>query len=156
MRLYETGFVISPKISDEERDNFIQQMADVVAKKGGKMLNENRWGRRKLAYPIRKFEEGFYVFFLYESEPDVPSELERLFKQTDGVLRYLTVKKDEKEHGKEKKPGIQEEVEKGSAEEASSKAEVKEEVVEPLPSETVEEEFAGEEKSSEDEEKKEE
>jgi len=106
MRQYETGFLISPNLSEEETDALILQMADVVSKKKGKMLKEDRWGKRKLAYPIEKFEEAFYVFFLYEGDPDVSSELERRFKQADAVLRYLTVKKEERENVRKKKKGL--------------------------------------------------
>jgi small subunit ribosomal protein S6 len=94
MKQYETGFLISPNLTEEETDSLILQMAEVVSRKKGKMLKEDRWGKRRLAYPIDRFEEAFYVFFHYEGEHDVSSELERRFKQTDTVLRYLTVKKN--------------------------------------------------------------
>ena len=97
MKLYETAFLIVPNLSEEETEQFIQQMSEVVTKKKGKMVNINKWGKRKLAYQIQKFEDAFYVFFLYEGSPDIPSELERRFKQDENVIRYLTVKKDEKE-----------------------------------------------------------
>ena len=96
MRQYETGFLISPNISEEEMDQLILKMSDIVSKNRGKMLKEDRWGKRKLAYPIKKFNEAFYVFFHYEADPDVPFELERRFKQTDTILRFLTVKKTDK------------------------------------------------------------
>jgi small subunit ribosomal protein S6 len=104
MRQYETGFLISPNLTEEETDKIILQMAEVVSQKKGKMLKEDRWGKRKLAYPLNKFEEAFYVFFHYEGEPEVPSELERRFRQTDNILRYLTVKKEPKEDIKKRKP----------------------------------------------------
>jgi len=105
MKQYETGFLISPNLTEEETDSLILQMAEVVSRKKGKMLKEDRWGKRRLAYPIDRFEEAFYVFFHYEGEHDVSSELERRFKQTDTVLRYLTVKKELKENiRKSKKP----------------------------------------------------
>ena len=104
MRQYETGFLISPNLTEEETDKIILEMAEVVSQKKGKMLKEDRWGKRKLAYPLNKFEEAFYVFFHYEGEHDVPSELERRFRQTDNILRYLTVKKEPKENIKKRKP----------------------------------------------------
>jgi small subunit ribosomal protein S6 len=119
MRQYETGFLISPNLTEEETDKLILQMAEVVSRKKGKMLKEDRWGKRKLAYPINKFEEAFYVFFHYEGEYDVPSELERRFKQTDTILRYLTVKRESKEHIKNmKKPdkALEEEAEESEIE----------------------------------------
>lgn len=103
MRLYETAFLIAPNLPEEEVDSLIQEMADVVKAKKGQMIQEDRWGKRKLAYPIKKFEEAYYVFFLYEGEPDIPAELERLFKQKDTVIRFLTIKKDRRENIRRKK-----------------------------------------------------
>ncbi|MDH4257229.1 MAG: 30S ribosomal protein S6 [Candidatus Aminicenantes bacterium] len=96
MTQYETAFLISPNLEEEAIEKVISQMAEVVKKKG-KLINEDRWGKKKLAYPIQKFEEAFYVFFLYEADPAVPFELERQFKQTEAILRYLTIKKETKE-----------------------------------------------------------
>jgi small subunit ribosomal protein S6 len=61
------------------------------------MINIDKWGKLKLAYQIKKFEVAYYVFFLYKGEADIPSELERRFKQNEAVIRYLTVKKEEGE-----------------------------------------------------------
>ncbi|MFP4081340.1 MAG: 30S ribosomal protein S6 [Candidatus Aminicenantes bacterium] len=103
MRQYETIFLISPNLSEEETEEFIRQMEEVVSKRKGKMINKEEWGKRKLAYPIRKFEEAFYVIFHYEGKADIPSELERRFKQTDAIIRFLTVRKEMKENEREKK-----------------------------------------------------
>jgi len=103
MKQYETGFLISPNLTEEETDKLIHQMAEVVSRRKGKMVKEDKWGKRKLAYPIKKFEEAFYVFFHYEGEPDVSSELERRFKQTEAILRYLTVRREQKENIRKKK-----------------------------------------------------
>jgi small subunit ribosomal protein S6 len=94
MRHYETAFLITPKLEEEETEKLIQKMADVVAKKKGKMINIEKWGKKKLAYPINNLDEAFYVFFQYEGEPAIPSELERRFRQTEPVLRYLTLRKE--------------------------------------------------------------
>lgn len=94
MHQYETGFVIAPSLSEEETSALINQMVEVVASKKGQMIKQDLWGKRKLAYPIKRFHEGFYVFFTYEGTPAVPAELERKFKQTDAILRFMTIKKD--------------------------------------------------------------
>ena len=94
MRHYETAFLITPKLEEEETEKLIQKMAEVVAKKKGKMNNIEKWGKKRLAYPINNLDEAFYVFFHYEGEPDIPSELERRFRQTESVLRYLTLRKE--------------------------------------------------------------
>ncbi|MGZ4886131.1 MAG: 30S ribosomal protein S6, partial [Candidatus Aminicenantales bacterium] len=66
MRQYETGFVLSPTLSEEETTQFIQQMAAIVAQKKGRLVRQDVWGKRRLAYTIRKFSEGVYVFLTYE------------------------------------------------------------------------------------------
>lgn len=114
MTQYETAFLISPNLEEEAIEKVISQMAEVVKKKG-KLINEDRWGKKRLAYPIQNFEEAFYVFFLYEADPTVPFELERRFKQTEAVLRYLTIKKETKEKVRRKEKEIPEEEESLSA-----------------------------------------
>jgi len=138
MKQYETGFLISPSLTEEETDKLILQMAEVVSRKKGKMLKEDRWGKRKLAYPLSKFEEAFYVFFHYEGEPDIPSELERRFKQTDHILRYLTVKKELKEDIRKKKKAVGTLEEEAVSPEEIPKEEASEK--EELPSEELKEE----------------
>jgi small subunit ribosomal protein S6 len=130
MRQYETGFLVSPNLTEEETDKLILQMAEVVSQKKGKMLKEDRWGKRKLAYPINKFEEAFYVFFHYEGEHDVPSELERRFKQTDTILRYLTVKREPKENIKKRKKPVRAREKEAEIPEAEVEKEAVEEKVE--------------------------
>lgn len=103
MRQYETGFILSPGLSEEEAMGFIRQMADVVVQKKGRMVKQDIWGKRRLAYPIKRHNEGVYIFFLYEGPGDVSQELERRFKQTDSVIRYLTIKKDAKDMVRRKK-----------------------------------------------------
>jgi small subunit ribosomal protein S6 len=110
MQLYETGFLLAPNLSDEETEKLISQMAEVVSQKEGRFVRQERWGKRRLAYPIKRFGEAFYVFFHYEGRPDIPVELERRFKQSDVVLRYLTVKKDAQatlRRKKKKEPGAE-------------------------------------------------
>lgn len=93
MRHYETGVIIAPNLSDEEIDQQIRQMIDLIISMKGNLLREERWGKRKLAYPIKKFTDGYYLFLDYEAEPAVPAELERRFRQSDQILRYMTVRK---------------------------------------------------------------
>ena len=94
MRQYETGFVLSPTLSEEETTQLVQQMAEIVAQKKGRMVKQDVWGKRRLAFPIKRFQEGIYVFFTFDGPGDVAAELERRFKQTDAVIRFMTVVKD--------------------------------------------------------------
>lgn len=103
MRQYETGFLLAPNLAEDESEKIIQQMAEVVSQKNGKMTRIERWGKRRMAYPIGKFGEALYVFFHYDGEADIPHELQRRFKQMDTVLRYLTLNKDVRDNVRKKK-----------------------------------------------------
>ena len=103
MRLYETGFLISPNVTEEEADILIQQMADIVTQKNGKMAKLEKWGKRRMAYQISKFGEAYYVFFHYDGGPDIPLELGRRFRQMDTILRYLTLVKETQQNVRKKK-----------------------------------------------------
>jgi small subunit ribosomal protein S6 len=122
MRQYETGFVLSPGLSEEETEGFIKQMAEVIAQKKGRMVKQDVWGKRRLAYPIKRYHEGTYVFFLYEGPGDVSQELERRFKQTDSVIRFLTVKKDDKDLVRRKKKAARQAAAAAAAAAASAPA----------------------------------
>jgi small subunit ribosomal protein S6 len=128
MRQYETAFLITPKLEEDETEKLIEQMADVVKKKKGKMVNIEKWGKRRLAYPIDKMDEAVYVFFHYQGDPDIPHELQRRFRQTETILRYLTLKKDEQAQPRKKtktsrKEKTKQAQEKAKREEEKEKAE---------------------------------
>lgn len=106
MRQYETVFLISPNLEEEETTKIITQISGIISKKKGKLIQEDRWGKKKLAYPIKNFEEAFYVFFHYEGDSNIPFELEKRFKQTEAILRFLTVKKETRENVRKKRKGI--------------------------------------------------
>jgi small subunit ribosomal protein S6 len=90
--IYESIFIINANLSDEETAAVIKKMQDVVAKQGGEMVKFEDWGKKKLAYEIKKQKRGHYVFFQIKSAPPVISELERTFKLTDAVIKFMTVK----------------------------------------------------------------
>jgi len=134
LRQYETGFVLSPALSEEETTQLIQQMAEIVAQKKGRMVRQDVWGKRRLAFPIKRFQEGVYVFFTYDGGGDVSVELERRFKQSDAVIRFMTVLKDPRDLVRRKKKRRAEEAAQAQAQAqapaaapAPAPAEVKEE-----------------------------
>ncbi len=147
MTQYETAFLLSPNLEEEETEKIISQMVDVVSKKKGKMINEDRWGKRKLAYPIKKFEEAFYVFLIYEGDSSIPFELERRFKQSEAILRYLTVKKEPKKSVRRKKVVSGEKEKEVSQEEKAPEDKVAETVTPDI--ESTEEKAPAEEKEEE-------
>ena len=92
MSIYESIFIINPNLADEETNAIIKKMQDVVAKQGAEMLKFEDWGKKKLAYEIKKQKRGHYAFFQFKGAPAAVSELERTYKMTDAVIKFLTVK----------------------------------------------------------------
>jgi small subunit ribosomal protein S6 len=127
LRQYETGFVLSPALSEEETTQVVQQMAEIVAQKKGRMVKTDIWGKRRLAFPIKRFQEGVYVFFTYDGGGDVSVELERRFKQTDTVIRFMTVLKDPRDLARRKNKKRRAEEAALAPAPAAAPAEVKEE-----------------------------
>jgi small subunit ribosomal protein S6 len=103
MQLYETGFLIAPAMTDEEAEGLVQSLAEVVPLKNGKMIRVEKWGKRRMAYPIGKAHEAYYVFFHYESGPEVPAELLRRFRQMDTIILHLTLAKETQMNVRKKK-----------------------------------------------------
>lgn len=92
MRKYEVIFIVKP-LEDEATDAVIKKFAKLIADNGGTIEKEDRWGKKKLAYPIRKeFTEGFYCLFYVDGEPACMKELDRVFKITDDILRHMIVR----------------------------------------------------------------
>jgi small subunit ribosomal protein S6 len=91
VRTYETVFITVPTLTDEEDRAVVDALAAIVADGGGVFTANDRMGRRRLAYPIKKFEDGVYTRFLYDSEPAVPKELDRRLRINDKVIRHMTV-----------------------------------------------------------------
>jgi small subunit ribosomal protein S6 len=89
---YETLFITPPTLSDEEEKAAVATLAEIVTERGGTFTTNERMGRRRLAYPIRKFEDGVYTRFLYDAATEVPHELERRLRLSDQVLRSLTIR----------------------------------------------------------------
>ncbi len=92
MRRYETISIVRPNLSEEEIKAIIDRFNDNVEKAGGAIINLDRWGLKRLAYPIRKEAQGYYVYTEYAGTPEAVAENERLFRIDDKVLKYLTVK----------------------------------------------------------------
>lgn len=108
MRIYEQLFIVRPDAAQEEIDAFLEQLSGVIAAAGGKVEKLEKWGIRKLAYPVEKRQEGYYVLLQYSSGPDVVKELERRFRVSDLVLKYLTVRVDERLRWLEKRKRLRE------------------------------------------------
>ena len=94
MPLYELGVIITPSLSDEERDGFLGELKELLAKEGASIVKEDVWGKRNLAYSIKHEREGFYVFWQYQGLGTVVKPLEYRLRVSDQVLRYLNLNLD--------------------------------------------------------------
>lgn len=92
---YETLFIVDTQEGDDEIKAIIDKFTSLIAQ-NGTIESINEWGRRKLAYPINDLVEGYYVLVEFKSAPAFPAELERVFGITDGIMRSIVVKHDEK------------------------------------------------------------
>lgn len=105
---YETTFIFRADLPDEQISRIRGRFEATVAERGGQVLVYEDWGRRRLAYPIHKQDFGRYMFFVYLSPSDVPSEVERVVGIEDGVVRFLTVKNAENVSFEERMPVVTE------------------------------------------------
>lgn len=95
MRTYEVAVIVSPNTTEEDLKKILDQMEHIVTDKGGTVTKVQSEGRRKLAYPIEKFDEGIYSYVFIEGSGSEIAEVERRLRVNDAVIRYLTVRTDE-------------------------------------------------------------
>ncbi|WKZ32450.1 MAG: 30S ribosomal protein S6 [Thermodesulfobacteriota bacterium] len=92
MNRYETVCIVRPDIAEDAIKGIIQKASSSLEGAGGTVVRVDEWGRRKLAYPIQKKGEGYYFVLQYTSSPEASKEVERLFKLSEDVLRYQTIR----------------------------------------------------------------
>jgi small subunit ribosomal protein S6 len=95
MRHYETLFIISPELPEEDTAGVVDKFSGILSEAGANLAKVDNWGRRRLAYEVKKFNKGYYVLFEYGATPEAVAEMERNFKIDENVIRYLTVKKSD-------------------------------------------------------------
>ena len=94
MYQYETVFILTPVLSDEQMKEAVEKFKGILADENSEIINEESWGLKKLAYPIDKKSTGFYQLIEFKAEPATIAKLEVNFRRDERVLRYLTVKLD--------------------------------------------------------------
>ena len=92
---YETLFIIDASLSEEAIKGLVDKFTALNAEHG-KVSEVNEWGKRRLAYPINDKEEGYYVLVNFESEGNLPAELERIFGITEGIMRSIVIRHEDK------------------------------------------------------------
>lgn len=96
MRIYEELFIVRPDATDEEMEPVIEQLRGVITQNGGTLDKVDRWGVRKLAYRVTKYEEGLYILLQFTAKAEAVREIERRLRVSDLVLKFITVRIDEK------------------------------------------------------------
>ena len=94
MNQYETVFILTPVLSDEQMKEAVKKFENILTQCGAEIVFEDFWGMRKLAYPIQKKSSGFYQLIEYRAEGNVIETVETELKRDERVLRFLTVKLD--------------------------------------------------------------
>lgn len=94
MNQYETVFIVTPVLSEDQMKEAVKKYEDQLTAKGAEIIHEENWGLRKLAYPIQKKSTGFYQLIEFKAEGDVIADVEVELKRDERILRFLTVKLD--------------------------------------------------------------
>jgi small subunit ribosomal protein S6 len=89
---YELVLIVSPEVTDEEMPDFIAKLGELINKVGGSVDEVNQWGKRQLAYPIKRFTEGNYVLSKIKLKPTVTKDIEANFRLSGKILRHLLIK----------------------------------------------------------------
>ncbi len=95
-RKYDIGFIINPEVAEEDVKRIIDSIVEIVQKADGVIENIDEWGRRKLAYPIQRHNEGIYVFINVEVVGSVFIDIERRLKLNEKVMRFVILRLDDK------------------------------------------------------------
>ena len=94
MNNYETVFILTPVLSDEQMKETVAKFTKLLADNGAEIVNEEDWGLRKLAYPIEKKTTGFYWLIEFKANPETITTLETQFRRDERVIRFLTFRQD--------------------------------------------------------------
>ena len=94
MNHYETVFILTPVLSDQQMKEAVEKFEKVLTDNGASIVNEEIWGLRKLAYPIQKKSTGFYSLVEFDGDPTIVKKLETAFRRDERVLRFLVFRND--------------------------------------------------------------
>jgi small subunit ribosomal protein S6 len=94
LRKYEVVYVLRPDLDEEKNAALVEKFKDLIESQGGEIIKIDKWGKRRLAYEVKDLREGVYILIHMNAEPKVATELDRIFKITDEVLRHIIVRED--------------------------------------------------------------
>ena len=126
MNKYETVFILTPVLSDDQMKETVEKFKKVLTDNGCTIENEENWGLRKLAYPIENKNTGFYTLIEFEGEPTIVDKLEVAYRRDEKVIRFLTFRLDKyaAEYAIKRRAVRKAKQEERAAQEAAAEAEV--------------------------------
>ena len=101
-RTYEVMFIVRPDLAEEDIEKLISNLESNVTSVGGTVKSTEKMGRRRLAYLVRKFQDGFYILMTLEGTGEMVKEIERRLRVTEQVIKFITVRTDEEQQRLEK------------------------------------------------------
>ncbi|MBI5807160.1 MAG: 30S ribosomal protein S6 [Ignavibacteriales bacterium] len=90
-RTYESVVLINAALEDDQIEVILNKIQDTITTHGGSIIEIDKWGRKRLAYPIKKAKSGYYAIFRFNSTPELISTLERNYRLEENIYRYLTI-----------------------------------------------------------------
>jgi small subunit ribosomal protein S6 len=148
-RIYELMFIVRPDMTEEDQDKLISNLEGQVGTAGGTVKSVERMGKRRLAYMVRRFQDGIYVLMVLEGDGAMVKEVERRLRVTEPVIKFITVRVDEEQKRMAKIKGLRDSKVRGkgtrgqAAEAAAAAAAAAEPVAEPAATEPAESTPAG-------------
>lgn len=122
MRTYEVMFIVRPDVVDEDLDKLISTLEGNITTAGGVVKNIERMGKRRLAYTVRKFNDGMYILFTVEGEGKLIAEIERRLRVAEPVIKFITVRVDEEQKRIDKIKKIRDSKQRGRGTQAAAAA----------------------------------
>jgi small subunit ribosomal protein S6 len=95
-KTYETTVIINPTLEEHQIEGIVKSVEEMIQKNGGSVKSVERWGRKRLSYPINKRNNGYYAHMEFEAEGNIVTDLERNFEYDENIMRYLTIRLDPK------------------------------------------------------------
>lgn len=94
MRDYELMCILNPDLEESKIEDIINRLQEIINNNGGELQGTDRWGKRRLAYPIKKFHDGYYIVMNFKGNGALLKELDRIIKLTEESLRHMIIRRD--------------------------------------------------------------
>jgi small subunit ribosomal protein S6 len=117
MRYYETLYIVNPSLAEEDYADAVAKFNGLIEKNNGVIIRVDEWGKKNLAYEVKKFDKGFYVLLQYCGESHIVAELKREFKLDERIIKYQTIKLSDTADPEALKSELEETKEKATTEE---------------------------------------